>query len=113
MTSSPYYTRFSRLKQRDESLFQWRFRRKHSVRPDLYQLMQGTVELPRFVQDSPVALRYLRLLGALDWSRFPERDLNTAWMIPPAPFAPFVAACLVRQWHIKNINVRFAQIAQA
>ena len=106
MTSSPYYTRFSRLKQRDDSPFQRRFRRKQGVRPDLYQLAQGTVALPRFVQDSPVALRYLRLLGALDWSRFPERDLNTAWTIPPAPFAPFVAACLVK------LNEQFVYMPQ-
>jgi len=36
------------------------------------------------------------LLGPLDWTRFPERDLNTPWTISPVPFAPFVAACLVK-----------------
>jgi hypothetical protein len=41
-------------------------------------------------------MRYLRLLGVLDWSRFPERDLDVQWTLPPVPFAPFVAACLVK-----------------
>jgi hypothetical protein len=41
-------------------------------------------------------VRYLRLLGPLGWTRFPERDLNTPWTISPVPFAPFVAACLVK-----------------
>jgi hypothetical protein len=41
-------------------------------------------------------MRYLRLLEPLDWTCFPERDLNTPWTISPVPFAPFVAACLVK-----------------
>jgi len=41
-------------------------------------------------------MRYLRLLGQLNWSLFPERDLNVSWTIPPVPYAPFVAACLVK-----------------
>jgi hypothetical protein len=41
-------------------------------------------------------MRYLRFLGVLDWSHFPERDLGVQWTLPPIPFAPFVAACLVK-----------------
>ncbi len=41
-------------------------------------------------------MQYLHLLGPLDWTHFPERDLNTPWTITPVPFAPFVATCLVK-----------------
>ena len=96
MTSSPYYTWFPRFKQWNPTHFQVRFRRKHSPRPSLDQLTHSPAKLPRFVQESAVAMRYLHLLGPLDWTRFPERDLNTPWTISPVPFAPFVAACLVK-----------------
>jgi hypothetical protein len=51
-------------------------------------------------------MRYLRLLGALDWTHFPERNLNTAWTLPPVPFTPFVAACLVK------LNEQFVYMSQ-
>jgi hypothetical protein len=41
-------------------------------------------------------MRYLRLLGSLDWGRFPERDLETDWGTPTVPYASFAAACLVK-----------------
>ena len=41
-------------------------------------------------------MRYLRFLGALDWDRFPERDLERYRYRPPLPYAPFAAACLVK-----------------
>jgi hypothetical protein len=41
-------------------------------------------------------MRYLHLLGLLDWERFPERDLETDWGTPAIPFASFAAACLVK-----------------
>jgi hypothetical protein len=53
-------------------------------------------QLPDFVQHSTVAMHYVRLLGVLDWERFPERDLQTRWTHAPVPYAPFVAACLVK-----------------
>jgi hypothetical protein len=96
MTSLPYYTRFPRFKQWNQTHFQVRFRHKHSPRPSLDQLTHSPTQLPRFVQESAVAMRYLRLLEPLDWTRFPERDLNTPWTISPVPFAPFVAASLVK-----------------
>jgi len=52
--------------------------------------------LPRFVRESALALRYLHLLAPLDWSRFPERDLETDWGTPAVPYASFTAACLVK-----------------
>ena len=68
----------------------------HRRRPNLHQLAQNPGLLPRFVRESPVAMRYLHLLGPLDWGRFPERDLETDWGTPAVPYAPFAAACLVK-----------------
>jgi hypothetical protein len=67
-------------------------------RPDLAQLAaMDEADLPALVRQSPTALRYLQLLGDLDWTRFPERAQNRAWPGPtPAPRAPFVAAFLVK-----------------
>jgi hypothetical protein len=41
-------------------------------------------------------MRYLHLLGPLNWGDFPERDLETDWGTPAVPFASFAAACLVK-----------------
>jgi hypothetical protein len=67
-------------------------------RPDLYQLAQFPPNaLPEFVRNCPVALKYLRLFGDLDWTHFPERPTGRAWPGPtPAPRAPFAAAFLVK-----------------
>jgi hypothetical protein len=73
-----------------------RFVHKRRQHPDLHSLSQHPDRLPGFVRDSPVAQRYLRLLGPLDWSHFPERDLETDWGKPAIPFATFAAACLVK-----------------
>lgn len=55
-----------------------------------------TTRLPRFVQDSPTAMRYYRFLSPLRWHLFPERDLQQYRYCPPVPYAPFAAACLVK-----------------
>lgn len=53
--------------------------------------------LPQPVQDCPEAMKYLALLGDLDWEHFPERCTNRAWPGPtPAPRAPYAAAYLVK-----------------
>ncbi len=58
---------------------------------------QPEVSLPDFVRESPVALKYLRLLGLLDWAHFPERpDQRFHPQDPPLPYAPVVAAYLVK-----------------
>ena len=66
--------------------------------PGLAKLAQMPVKsLPRFVQECRVALRYLSLLGQLDWSRFPERrDQRFAVDVPPLPYACLSAAYLVK-----------------
>jgi hypothetical protein len=48
------------------------------------------------VRASAVTMRYLQLLGPLDWGQFPERDLETDWGTPAVPYASFAAACLVK-----------------
>jgi len=66
-------------------------------RPNLHQLAQAEVNLPAFVRQCAVAMKYLRLLGPLDWDHFPERAPNQAWPGPqPRRRAPFVAAYLVK-----------------
>lgn len=58
---------------------------------------QDEAQLPAFVRESAVALKYLRLLGPLDWAHFPERpDQRFHPEDPPLPYAPFVAAYLVK-----------------
>ena len=63
---------------------------------NLRHLAQHPERLPQFVQESPVAMRYLHLLGALAWDQFPERNLNQKRGTPAVPYAPFVAACLIK-----------------
>jgi hypothetical protein len=64
--------------------------------PNLHQLAQQEGQLPRFVRESPVAMRYWRLLNPLAWHRFPDRDLLRNWGKSTVPYAPFAAACLVK-----------------
>ena len=71
-------------------------RRPH--RPDLHTAWQHPTDLPDFVQVSPVAQRYLALLGPLDWPHLPERNLQRNWGQTTIPYAAFIAAYLV------NIN---------
>ncbi len=67
------------------------------ARPDLSVLAQNSSQLPIFVQDCPVAMKYLRLLAPLDWHNFQQRAPNRAWPGPkPQAYAPFVAAYLVK-----------------
>ena len=70
--------------------------KRHKQRHNLHQLARQPDLLPSFVQQSAVAMRYINLLGDLDWEHFPERDLETDWGMPAVPFASFVAACLVK-----------------
>lgn len=81
----------------------WRRQRTEPVgvvpleRPHLAALAANQAALPDFVRRCPVALKYLRLLGPLDWANFPERPDDRPWPGPkPQPRAPFVAAYLVK-----------------
>ena len=68
----------------------------HPLERNPHTLARAPDRLPRFVRDSPVAMRYLNLLAPLDWPNFPERDLHCYRFCPPIPYAPFVAAYLVK-----------------
>jgi hypothetical protein len=65
-------------------------------RPDLHTLWLHPDRLPKFVTDTPAALRILDLLGPLDWAHFPERNLQRNWGHATVPYAAFTAACLVK-----------------
>ena len=71
-------------------------RRAVKKRPNLHELAQHSEHLPDFVQESAVARRYLHLLGPLAWDLFPERNLSQKRGFPAVPYAPFVAACLIK-----------------
>jgi hypothetical protein len=97
MTSLPIVTRlWSRRTTSTAEQPIW-LRRLPASRPlALHQRTRSPTQLPRFVRESAVAMRYLRLLGPLDWGAFPERDLEQYRYCPPLPYAPFAAACLVK-----------------
>ena len=63
---------------------------------NLHELAQDEARLPEFVLQSPVAMRYLRLLGPLAWDRFPERDLSAGQPMQPVPYAALAAACMIK-----------------
>jgi len=93
MTSYSIIAHFGHIKQRILA----RIRPKpHKIRPNLHQLARRPEQLPGFVQESSVAMRYLHLLESLAWDQFPERNLAEKRGTPPVPYAPFAAACLVK-----------------
>jgi hypothetical protein len=65
-------------------------------RPSLAHLAAKPEQMPDWVQDAPVAMRYLRFLSPLAWERVPERPLATAPQLAPLSYTPFLAACLVK-----------------
>jgi hypothetical protein len=85
MTGMPILPRFL--------LFGNRSRLKH---PNLHTLWLHPDKLPKFVTDTPAARRVLDLLGPLDWTHFPERNLQRNWGQAAVPYAAFAAACLVK-----------------
>lgn len=89
MTSTPILSRIAQF-------WQVLAPQRCSQRPNLSQLRRYPRLLPSFVRTSAVAMRYLRLLGSLDWGRFPERDLETDWSAPAVPYASFASACLIK-----------------
>jgi hypothetical protein len=77
-----------------------------TMRPSLCELSHVPVNsLPVFVRECSVAQKYIKLLGLLDWSRFPERqDQRFALDVPPLPYACLAAAYLVKlEQHIPYV----------
>lgn len=74
------------------------FSRSPTARSNLTTLAQLPIDqLPDFVRTSDVALKYVRLLGLLDWHHFPDRpDQRFAPDCPPLSHASVVAAYLVK-----------------
>lgn len=92
-------TSFSIISQFGQFRHHWRALSRPGAakkRSDLHHLARHPEQLPRFVRESPLAMRYLQLLGPLAWDQFPERNLLLKKGFAPVPYAPFVAACLVK-----------------
>lgn len=90
MTSQPIIAWLGRFKH-----FGQPFSRSHQ-RASLRYWAEHPELLPPFVQQSPVTLRYLQLLGPLPWDDFPERDTHLNGHDHPMPYTAFAAACLVK-----------------
>jgi hypothetical protein len=64
--------------------------------PSLAVLAIKPNQLPDWVRDAPVAMRYLRFLGPLAWQHVPARSCATPPQYTPLPYEAFLAACLVK-----------------
>jgi len=64
--------------------------------PNRHALVQPAAEWPAFVRDCQIARYYHTLLGPLAWADFPERDRHASPSNPAVPYAPFLAASLVK-----------------
>jgi hypothetical protein len=90
-------TCFCRLKQLKQRMLQpLLYTDVELSRPTLARLAHEPKRVPLFVQHSPVAMRYLRFLAPINWDRVPSRDRIQPPPIAPIPYAPFLAACLVK-----------------
>lgn len=96
MLNNPIVSRFKPVKQVTRGVFAFYDRVSPS---DLHRLFEYPEKLPAAVRRSPLALRCLDLLGPLDWTHFPERDLSHHWEPRPVRYAPFAAACLIKLEH--------------
>lgn len=86
MTSHPIITLFKRLTQ---------FKRLPAARP-LSEWFQSRSALPRLALQSPVALKYLDLLGPLAWDQLPARCAPPHTDQAAISYAAFAAACLIK-----------------
>jgi hypothetical protein len=68
----------------------------NSPRPNLHELYLQPELLPAKIAASPEVRHCLNLLGPLDWSAFPERDLQRNWGQETTPYAAFAATCLFK-----------------
>jgi hypothetical protein len=72
-------------------------RNSSSLPPLALLAAQPSATLPHFVTSSPLAMKYLNLLGKLDWERFPHRSPARAFPGPePQSPLPYVIALLMR-----------------
>ncbi len=107
MVSTPILPHFSLLKQFGGHTWRLLTRRNGRTRSGArLPLNQDPGRFPSFVRQSPVAMRYWRLLSPLAWDLFPERDLCRNYGQPCVPMAPFAAACLIK------LDLRFRYMSQ-
>ena len=93
MTSQPIVSRMKRLTQSLAASIN--LRKKQSAVPgDSWR--RDPSELPTWVQESPIALRYQELLGSLAWNSLPRRNPDWPAPGPIVPYSAFLAACLVK-----------------
>jgi len=88
MSTFPLFSWFSR----------WNRHRLPLHRSNLSALArQDSTRLPRLVRESAVAIKYLRLLGPLDWDDFPQQSGHPfSPGSTPLPLSAFAAAYLVK-----------------
>ena len=67
MTSIPILSHLRPFKQPPEGHWRPFLPFRQPKRRNLHHLAQNPSHLPRFVRESPVAMKYLHLLGPLDW----------------------------------------------
>lgn len=70
--------------------------RKTSPTPTLHDHWLRQDALPAEITQSPTIMRILDLIGPLDWSHFPERDLKPRFGQTTYPYAAYVAAELIK-----------------
>jgi len=79
------------------SHFHWlRQPKSGPLRLNLHDLYVHPELLPEWVASSAEAMQCLNLLGPLDWSEFPERDLQRDWGQESTPYSAFAATCLFK-----------------
>ena len=92
MTGFSILSRFRAFDRSFRTIFQ-PFERRSK---DLHTYWLHPEYLPRYALETPVVQRTLELLGPLDWSHFPERNLVRHWCQPAVPYAAFAGAILVK-----------------
>ncbi len=70
--------------------------KKAENKPNLHTYWRQPQALPAFVTASATVMRCLEVLRPLHWAKFPERNLRETRGTPAVPYAPFVAACLIK-----------------
>lgn len=78
------------------SYFQAVFRTENNHRDDLHTFWLRPEALPKAATENPLVKRTVELLGPLDWTHFPERDLQRHWRRPAVSYAAFAGAMLVK-----------------
>jgi hypothetical protein len=70
--------------------------KKAENKPNLHTFWQHPQTMPAAAATSATVKRCLNLIGPLDWTHFPERNLERNWGQPQIPYAALAAAELIR-----------------